>query len=234
MGAAVAIKVIQAPVGLLILWARRWSMLGAAVVGGLVLWLLPGPRYTLEYLTSVLPAVSQGTGLYENHSPGGTITRLLAPDTFLGVVHGSPPAARLMTLVIALAALAITFAVLRRPSESSEGRLLEAAAIVAVTPMVASYSWGTHLVLLLLPMLVLVAWSIPRRDWTVLGLIAAGFVLIGPAHKGMQVLLVSGYSNLVVLRLLAELGVVGVIAVWAASLLALRRVGESSSSTVSS
>ena len=145
MGAAVAIKVIQAPVGLLILWARRWSMLGAAVVGGLVLWLLPGPRYTLEYLTSVLPAVSQGTGLYENHSPGGTITRLLAPDTFLGVVHGSPPAARLMTLVIALAALAITFAVLRRPSESSEGRLLEAAAIVAVTPMVATtVSCGPH------------------------------------------------------------------------------------------
>jgi hypothetical protein len=46
----------------------------------------------------------------------------------------------------------------------------------------------------------------------------------------MQVLLVSGYSNLVVLRLLAELGVVGVLAVWAASLLAVRRVGQSGSS----
>jgi arabinofuranan 3-O-arabinosyltransferase len=231
MGAAVAIKVIQGPVGLLMLWARRWSMLAAAAAAGLVLWVLPGPRYTLEYLTTILPPVSQGTGLYENHSPGGTITRLFDPNTFFGAVHGSPPGARIITLGIALAALVITFAVLRRPSQTSEGRLLEAAAIVAVTPLVTSYSWGTHLVLLLLPMLVLVAWSIGRRDWTVLALIAAGYLLLGPAHKGMQVLLVSGYSNLVVLRLLAELGVLGVIAVWAASLLALRRVGESGPST---
>ena len=233
MGAGVAIKVIQAPVGLLILWGRRWSMLAAAAVAGLVLWLLPGPQYTLEYLFSVLPSVSQGTGLYENHSPGGTITRLLAPDTFAGAVHGSPTAARLITLVIAIVALAATFFVLRQPAKTSAGRVLEAAAIVAVTPLVTSYSWGTHLVLLLLPMLALIAWSIPRRDWTVLSLVAAGYLLLGPAHKGMQVLLVNGYSNLVVLRLLAELGVIGVLSVWAASLLAIRRVGQSRSSTAS-
>ncbi|HKC20836.1 MAG TPA: glycosyltransferase family 87 protein [Candidatus Dormibacteraeota bacterium] len=233
VGAAVALKVIQAPVGVLILWSRRWSMLGVAAVAGVVLWLLPGPQYTLEYVFSVLPSVSQGTGLYENHSPGGTITRLFEPATFFGAVHGSPPAARIITLVIALIALAVTFLVLRTPSRSHEGRLLEAAAIVAVTPLVTSYSWGTHLVLLLLPMLVLVAWSIPRKDWTVLALIATAILLIGPAHKSLQLLLVSGYSNVVVLRLLAELGVVGVIAVWAASLLAVRRMGESSSSTAS-
>ena len=233
MGAAVAIKVIQAPVGLLILWGRRWSMLAAASVTGLLLWLLPGPQSTVEYLFSVLPAVSQGTGLYENHSPGGTITRLLAPDTFAGVVHGSPPAARLITLAIALAALTATFFVLRQPAKASAGRILEAGAVVAVTPLVTSYSWGTHLVLLLLPMLALIAWSVPRRDWTVLSLVAIAYVLLGPAHKGMQVLLFSGYSNLVVLRLLAELGVVGVLAVWAASLLAVRRVGQSGSSIAS-
>ena len=233
MGAAVAIKVIQAPVGLLILWGRRWSMLAAASVAGLVLWLLPGPQSTFEYLFSVLPAVSQGTGLYENHSPGGTITRLLAPDTFAGAVHGSPPAARVITVLIAIAALTATFFVLRQPAKTSAGRILEAAAIVAVTPLVASYSWGTHLVLLLLPMLALIAWSIPRRAWTVLSLVAIGYLLLGPAHKGMQVLLVTGYSNLFVLRLLAELGVVGVLAVWAASLLAIRRVAQSPSSTAS-
>ncbi|HVH62643.1 MAG TPA: glycosyltransferase family 87 protein, partial [Candidatus Dormibacteraeota bacterium] len=235
MGAAVAIKMIQAPVGLLILWARRWPMVIAASVTGLVLWLAPGPGYVFEYLTSVFPSVDQGTGLYENHSPGGTITRLFSPDTFAGAVHGSPPAARLITIVISLAALILTFLVLRKPAQSAAGRRLEAAAIVAVTPIVTSYSWGTHLVLLLLPMLVLVAWSIRRRDWTVLLLIAAGYLLLGPAHKGMQVLLVSGYSNLVVLRLLAELGVIGVVSIWIASLLAVRReqkapVGESNPS----
>lgn len=231
---AVAIKLIQGPVGLLILWARRWSMVVAAGVTGLVLWLLPGPRYLFEYLFSVLPAVSQGTGLYENHSPGGTITRLFAPDTFLGAVHGSPLAARVVTLVISVASLVITFVVLRRPATGRAGRVLEASAIVAVTPIVTSYSWGTHLVLLLLPILVLAWWSVRRRDWAVLGLLVVGYLLIGPGHKGMQVLLVSGYPNLVVLRLLAELGTIGVIAIWIASLLAVRRlhsapVGESNS-----
>ena len=234
IAAAVAIKLIQGPVGLLIVWGRRWSMLAAAVVTGLVLWLQPGPRYLFEYLFSVLPAVSQGTGLYENHSPGGTITRLFAPETFLGVVHGSPPAARVVTLAISLAALAVTFVVLRKPAALRAGRVLEASAIVAVTPIVTSYSWGTHLVLLLLPILVLLWWSVRRRDWMVLGLLAAGYLLLGPGHKGMQVLLVNGYSNLVVLRLLAELGTVGVIAIWGACLLAVRGqrlspVGESNS-----
>ncbi|HXN92535.1 MAG TPA: glycosyltransferase family 87 protein [Candidatus Sulfotelmatobacter sp.] len=223
MGLAVAVKMIQAPVGLLILCGRRWSMLVAAIVAGLGLWLLAAPQYLFEYLFSVLPSVSAGTGLFENHSPGGTITRLFAPDTFLGVAHGSPTAARVITLAIAVLALVITFAVLRTPAAGVSGRALEAAAVVAVTPIVTSYSWGTHLVLLLVPILVLVAWGVRRRDWTVLGIVTAGYLLIGPGHNRMQTLLVSGYSDLFVLRLLAELGVLGVLAIWIACLLAVRR-----------
>jgi hypothetical protein len=103
------------------------------------------------------------------------------------------------------------------------GRALEAAAVVAVTPIVTSYSWGTHLVLLLLPMLVLIVWSVRRRDWTILGLVALGDLLIGPGHHWLQTLLVSGYSNLLVLRLAAEFGVAGVMVIWIATLLAVRR-----------
>src|SRR5207245_2418953 len=77
LGLAVALKLIQAPVGLLLLWARRWAMLAAAAVAGLGLWLLAAPQYLLEYLLKVVPAIGQGTGLFENHSPGGTIARLL-------------------------------------------------------------------------------------------------------------------------------------------------------------
>jgi hypothetical protein len=232
IGLAAAVKIIQAPVGLLILWSRRWSMLAAAIVAGLGLWLLAAPRYLFEYLFSVLPAVSAGTGQFENHSPGGTITRLFDPDTFLGITRGSPPAARVITLLIAVAALAITFLVVRSPAADSTGRALEAAAVVAVTPIVTSYSWGTHLVLLLLPIVVLVAWGVRRHEWTVLAIVAAGYLLIGPGHNRFQSLLVGGYSNFFVLRLMAELGVLGVLAIWTASLLAVRRersrrVGES-------
>jgi glycosyl transferase family 87 len=223
LGVAVALKLIQAPVGLLVLWARRWSMLAAAFVAGLGLWLLAAPQYLFEYLFKVVPAIGAGTGFFENHSPGGTVARLLAPDTFFGYARGAPLAARIITTVIALAALVVTFAILRSPSRTATGRGLEAAAVVAVTPIVASYSWGTHLVLLLLPMLVLIAWAVRRGDWTVLGLVALGWALIGPGHRTFQTLLVSGYSNLVVLRLMAEFGVAGIAAVWIASLLAVRR-----------
>jgi hypothetical protein len=223
LGVAVALKLIQAPVGLLALWARRWPILASAFVAGLGLWLLAAPQYLFEYLFKVVPAIGAGTGFFENHSPGGTVARLLAPDTFFGYTRGAPLVARIITTVIALAALLVTFAVLRSPSRTANGRALEAAAVVAVTPIVASYSWGTHLVLLLLPMLVLVAWAVRRGDWTVLGLVAIGWALIGPGHHTFQMLLVSGYSNLVVLRLMAEFGVVGIAAVWIASLLAVRR-----------
>jgi hypothetical protein len=68
-----------------------------------------------------------------------------------------------------------------------------------------------------------VAWTVRRRDWLVLGLVAAGWILIGPGHNWLQTLLVSGYSNLLVLRLMAEFGVLGVMAIWTASLVAARR-----------
>jgi hypothetical protein len=223
LGLAVALKLIQAPMGLLLLWGRRWRMVVAAVLAGLAISLLAAPQYLLEYLFKVLPAISQGTGFFENHSPGGTIARLFDPTTFLGPTPGAPLPARIITLAIAIAALGVTFWVLGRPREDWSGRALEAAAAAAVGPLVASYSWGTHLVLLLLPMLVLVAWAVRRRDWTVLGLVLAGWLLIGPGHNWLQTLLVAGYSNLVVLRLMAEFGVVGITSVWVASLLALRR-----------
>ena len=222
LGAAIAIKLIQGPVALLVFWARRWRMFAAAAAAGLVLWLVGAPQYLLEYLFKVLPSVSAGTGLFENHSPGGTITRLFDPNTFISV-RGSPFAERVLTTLIAVAVLVFTFRVLRRPAVTPMGRSLEAAAIVAATPLIASYSWGTHLVLLLLPMFVLVVWAMRRRDWPVLALVSCAWLLIGPVHKLMQALLVSGYSNLVVLRVLAEFGVVGIAAIWVASLVAVRR-----------
>jgi hypothetical protein len=223
LGAAVAIKLLQAPLGLLLLWGRRWRMVAAAAVTGAVVWLVAVPQYLPEYVFKVVPVLSAGTGLFENHSPGGTVARLLDPGTFLGSVRDTSVAARIITTAIALVALAVTYWVLRSPRTERRGRALEAAAMVAVGPLVASYSWGTHLVLLLLPMLVVVAWAIPRRDWTVIALMAAGWALIGPAHNWFQVLLVSGYSNLLVLRLMAEFGVVGITAIWIAGLLAVLR-----------
>ena len=89
LGAAIALKLIQGPVALLVMWSRRWAMLAVAAAAGLVLWLVGAPQYLFEYLFKVLPAVSAGTGFFENHSPGGTITRLFEPDSFFNL-RGSP------------------------------------------------------------------------------------------------------------------------------------------------
>jgi hypothetical protein len=223
IGVAVAIKLLQGPIGLLILWGRRWRMLLAAAAGGLGLWLLAVPQYLPEYLFKVAPVLAAGTGLFENHSPGGTVARLLDPGTFFGAVRNTSPAARVITTLIAFAVLGVTWWAIGSPGKTANGRALEAAAVVAAGPLIASYSWGTHLVLLLLPMLVLVAWAIRRRDWLVVSLVAAGWMLIGPGHNAFQTLLVSGYPNVVVLRLMAEFGVAGITLVWVASLVAVRR-----------
>ncbi len=222
LGVGVAIKLLQAPLGLLVLWGRRWRMLAGAAIAGLALWLVAVPQYLPDFLFKVAPVLSAGTGLFENHSPGGTVARLLDPGTFLGTVANTSPAARMITLLISVAVLVATFWVLRRPAQG-HARALEAAAMVAAGPLIASYSWGTHLVLLLLPMLVLLHWGIARRDWLVAGLVGAGWMLIGPGHNWFQTLLISGYSNMLVLRLMAEFGVIGIAAIWAAALLAVSR-----------
>jgi len=223
LGVAVAIKLLQGPVGLLLIWGRRWRMVAAAVVAGLGLWLLAVPQYLPQYLLKVAPVLSAGTGLFENHSPGGTVARLFDPGTFLGSVRDTSPIARGITFLIALAVVAVTFWVLRRPSADRSIRALEAAAILAAGPLIASYSWGTHLVLLLPAMLVLLDWAIRRRQWMVVVLVSAGWLLIGPVHNWFQTLMLSGYSNLLVLRLMAEFGVVGITGIWIASLVAVRR-----------
>ena len=222
LGAGVAVKLLQAPLGLLVLWGRRWRMLAAAAAAGLALWAVAVPQYLPDLVFKVGPVLSAGTGLFENHSPGGTVARLLDPSTFL-TVTAVPPAARVITLLISVLVVVVTFWVLRRPASRPTARALEAAAMVAAGPLIASYSWGTHLVLLLLPMLVLLESAIRRREWLVAGLVGAGWMLIGPAHNLFQTLLISGYSNLLALRLMAEFGVVGITAIWVASLVAVAR-----------
>lgn len=222
LGAGVAVKLLQAPLGLLVLWGRRWRMFAGAAVAGLLLWVVAVPQYLPDLVFKVAPVLSAGTGLFENHSPGGTIARLLDPNTFL-TVSAVPQAARLITLLISILVLVATFLVLRRPATKPAPRALEAAAMVAAGPLIASYSWGTHLVLLLLPMLVLLEWAIRRREWPVAGLVGAGWMLIGPAHNLFQTMLISGYSNLLVLRLMAEFGVLGISAIWVAALVAVAR-----------
>jgi hypothetical protein len=58
------------------------------------------------------------------------------------------------------------------------------------------------------------------------------WLLIGPVHKLLQALLVTGYTDVLVLRVLAEFGVVGILALWIACLIAVRRSEKVAKATV--
>jgi cell division protein FtsX len=45
-------------------------------------------------------------------------------------------------------------------------------------------------------------------------------------HKLLQVLLVTGYTDVLMLRVLTEAGLIGVLALWIGSLLAVRRLAK--------
>src|SRR5438094_4006489 len=84
LGAGVAIKLLQAPLGLLVLWGRRWRMLAGAAIAGLALWLVAVAQYLPDFVFKAGPVLSRGTGMLETHSPGRPGARLVGPGTFLG------------------------------------------------------------------------------------------------------------------------------------------------------
>jgi len=57
-------------------------------------------------------------------------------------------------------------------------------------------------------------------------LVGISWLRIGPVHKLLQVLLVTGYTDVLVLRVLTEAGVIGVLALWIASLICVRRLAN--------
>lgn len=222
LGASFAIKFLTAPLLAYLALRRAWAGLAVALLTVVALWLVAAPHWLPEYATRVFPSLGSGTGFRENIAPSGTVIRLLYPASYYG--QAAPPAlaARVLTIAISLAVLAIVAWRLGwRPRASREGQVLEAAAVVAAAPLVATLTWPSHAVLLLLPISVLAVIGGRRRDLRVLGLLAAGAVLLGPMRSVELALIAAGLKSELVLRPLAETGVLGMALIFAASLLAL-------------
>src|SRR4029077_2004754 len=62
LGTGVAVKLLQAPLGLLVLWGRRWRMLAGAAIAGLALWLGAVAQEPAALLVQGAPTVPGGTG----------------------------------------------------------------------------------------------------------------------------------------------------------------------------
>jgi len=228
LGVGLALKVFQAPSFLLGVWFRRpWTTLAAVLVLG-VLWLVGAPQYLGEYLFKIVPGGDTTTAFAMkvapytmNVGPVGTVTRLLHPGSMYGDGTGIDTTVQLIGYAIAAAVTVLTAIVLRGPRTDRDGRALEAALVVAATPLVVPVVRPGHLILLLLPIMALGTLALRRGDWRLGASVAASWILIGPVYLWFSNLLAAGVGAQFV-RPGAETALAGTVLLWIAALQTLR------------
>ena len=229
-GMGVALKLVQAPSLLLMALRLQRRMLAAALAVWAALWLIAVPQYLPEYLFKVLPAAGSGTGYAKNISAIGAVARLLHPDSLGNTALGTGvgPLERTVALLFALVVLAVTTYCLARSAQSPERRSLEAAAAVAVAPLISTLVWPGHLALLLLTFLALGAFAVRRSDWRLLTLAVVAWILTGPIYLAFTNAYAAGYYWLPFTRAWAESALFGAVLLWITVLIAMRRQGDRS------
>lgn len=220
-GAAVALKLVQAPMFLLGVWRRRVRMSLAGGLTSAALWLIGAPQYLIEYLVKVAPGLDTGTGFAMNVAPIATIARVLHPGSMYGYGTGVDTGIRVAAYVIAAGVVVLTLVALGPPRSDRAGRALEAAAVVSASPLVIAIVRPGHLILLLLPCLVLGTTAIRARDWPGLAAVVASWALMGPVYLWSTQLLAVG-AGLPYTRVGAETALLGAVVLWLGSLRALR------------
>jgi hypothetical protein len=222
LGTGLALKPVQAPLLLLSIWFRRpWTAIAAVLSLG-ILWLLGAPQYLGEYLFRIVPGLNTGTGFAMNVSPVGAVARLFHPGSMYGNSTGIDTPVRVVGYAIAIAVTLVTAIVLRAPRKDRDGRALEAAVVVAATPLVVAVVRPGHLLLLLLPMMVLGTIALRRADFRLGIAVAVSWVLIGPVYLWLSNLLAAGVGAQF-LRPGAETALAGAVLLWLAALHTLRR-----------
>jgi hypothetical protein len=222
LGTGLALKLVQAPSLLLSIWFRRpWTALAAVLSVG-ILWVLGAPQYLGEYLFRIVPGLNTGTGFAMNVAPLGAVARLFHPGSMYGNGTGIDTPVRVIGYAIAGAVTLLTAIVLRAPRKDRDGRALEAALVVAATPLVVAVVRPGHLLLLLLPMIVLGTMALRRADYRLGIAVAVSWVLIGPVYLWLSNLLAAGVGAQFV-RAGAETALAGAVVLWLAAMQTLRR-----------
>ncbi len=224
LGLALALKVLQGPWALLMLWGRRWRGIAAAVVAGLALWAAGAPGYLVEYWTRVFPALGAGSGFRENQTPAGLVAQILDPASFYaGQIGSGQLAIRWLWVAIAVAVVLLTLRALgARPRSDRGGRALEAAAVIAAAPLMSNLAWPSHLLFAVIPLLVLAERAFSRRDARLAVGILAAWLLLGPVHTAFLAAIASGFQVDWVLRVWAQTGLAGTLLLWVLTLQTLR------------
>ena len=216
-----ALKVIPGVLILLPIARRRWQMVAGAVAAGVGLFVAL-LSLNFEYATRVLPYLPGVVGNPESQSPASTLLRLFEPSTLYGQADSLGGWFHVLIIVITVAFIAVTAWRLRSQALDAESAALEAAAAVALLPLLTPVTWGHHLVVELIPLYVL-AWTAIRRSQVWLGgLTLLAWVLANPVHLLFMAAYLGGVTTPVVMNVWVELPVAGVILIWALCLHAYR------------
>jgi alpha-1,2-mannosyltransferase len=224
---AASLKVI--PVLCIPLFARlgRWrtALSATALLIGITAVSLAAAPGSWQFFTVVLPRIGAGNSNWDNASIDGLVSRLVALDPrALG-----PATASIAEALVALAAIAILGITLwrARPGGDPSWRLrLGMAATVVALLMVSSVTWQHHLVTLLLPLAIAMAWIAARRPrpgyaWT----LALGYALCWSDRRILplpadQVVHSAGQAALVLAATSIKLA--GLVLLWSLLLAMLR------------
>jgi hypothetical protein len=216
LGLGLALKLVQAPMLALGLWGRRWSITIAASVVVACLWVIGSPQYLPEYFLKVVPELNRGTGYAMDIAPLGAVARLLHPASIYGLDPGVDLTVRIISAAITAAVLVVTFIALWAPRSDGGGRALEAAAVVAATPLMVTVVRPGHMLLLLLPMLVLGTFAVRQRITWLAVAVAVSWMLTGPAYLWYTNLIAAGIRG----PFMApgeEIALLGMVILWLAS-----------------
>jgi len=225
---AASLKVV--PVFLIPLFARlgRWAVAGwgaAALVAVTALTLLASPG-SLDFFTMVLPRLSLGNANWDNGSINGLVSRFVEffPGAFGPKTDQVAAAVISASLVVVMG---ITLWQAGRGGRDPWQLRLSMAAFVVALLIVSSVTWQHHLVTLLLPLAVALAWIIERRPGRryAIGL-AAGYALCWLDRRAFP-LPADGlaHSTLQAIGILAGTSVklCGLLVFWALLLVMLRQ-----------
>jgi Glycosyltransferase family 87 len=221
LGLGLAIKLVQAPLLLLGVWGRRRAITVVAILVVAVLWAIGSPQYLPEYFLRIVPELNTGTGYAMDIAPVGALARLFHPASIYGLVPGVDTTVRIIAAAISATVLIMTAITLWSPRADRTGRGLEAAAVVAATPLIVAVVRPGHLLLLLLPMLVLGTFAIRERHLWLGVAVAASWMITGPAYLWYTNLYAQGLRG-PLMAAGAELALLGTVILWLTSLWALR------------
>ena len=221
------------PLVLLPVFLRRPRALvaagGSAALLLLGLWLLT--PFTAEYFTSVLPRIGASTGILDNQAPQGVLLRA----AFLW--HLSAPSGPLVSGLLALLVLAPTGWLALRHDGDLAWRGAVIAAFIAAMPLVSSLTWQHHLVTELLVYAALAPALSARGMGVARGLALASYPLMWLdrhyTDAAVGALGLAGPSGWRVapFLLVTGLNLLGMISLWGATMVALRRLAKPPSTT---